>query len=68
MRTNIKPKEPCVFVTRDEVKDRTGIYSKEEIEKLIKRLDKEINKTPTSELRNLLADVNICLRFLNKEK
>ena len=27
MWTNIKPNEPCVFVTRDEVKDRTGIYS-----------------------------------------
>jgi len=42
-------------------------YTKEQIEELIKRLDKEINKTPTGELRNLLADANICLRFLNIE-
>ncbi len=35
-----------------------------EIENLIKRLNNEINKTPTGELRNLLCDVNIVLTKL----
>lgn len=29
---------------------------------LIKRVEREINKTPTGELRNLLCDVNIVLQ------
>jgi len=33
-----------------------------EIEELIKRLETEINKTSTGELRNLLCDVNIVLQ------
>lgn len=35
-----------------------------EIENLIKRLNNEINKTPTGESRNLLSDVNIVLTKL----
>lgn len=33
-----------------------------EIEELIKRVEIEINKTPTGELRNLLCDINIVLQ------
>lgn len=33
-----------------------------EIQKLIKRVEVEINKTPTGELRNLLCDANIVLQ------
>lgn len=33
-----------------------------ELKELIKRVETEINKTPTSELRNLLCDVNIELQ------
>jgi hypothetical protein len=33
-----------------------------EIQELIKRVEAEINKTPTGELRNLLCDVNIVLQ------
>ena len=32
-----------------------------EIQELIKRVEVEINKTPTGELRNLLCDANIVL-------
>lgn len=31
------------------------------MKKLLERLDLEINKTPTGDLRNLLCDVNIAL-------
>lgn len=34
----------------------------EEIKELIKRIEVEINKTPTSDLRNLLCDCNIILQ------
>lgn len=33
-----------------------------EIQELIKRVEAEINKTPTGELRNLLCDANIVLQ------
>lgn len=33
-----------------------------EIQELIKRVEVEINKTPTGELRNLLCDTNIVLQ------
>ncbi len=33
-----------------------------EIQELIKRVEVEINKTPTGELRNLLCDANIVLQ------
>ena len=33
-----------------------------QIQELIKRLESEINKTPTGELRNLLCDANIVLQ------
>lgn len=33
-----------------------------ETEELIKRVEAEINKTPTGELRNLLCDANIVLQ------
>ena len=32
---------------------------------IIKRLEKEINLTPTGELRNLLSDANIMIQTLN---
>lgn len=35
----------------------------EEIGNLIKRVESEINKTPTGKLRNLLCDVNIVLQY-----
>lgn len=38
---------------------------KKEREKLVKRIENEINKTPTGELRNLLCDVNITIQTLN---
>jgi len=40
----------------------------EEITELIKRVEVEINKTPTGELRNLLCDVNIVLHLLEIKK
>ncbi len=33
----------------------------EEINDLIKRIESEINKTPTGDLRNILTDANIVL-------
>ncbi len=33
-----------------------------ELQKLIKKVEVEINKTPTGELRNLLCDANIVLQ------
>ena len=38
---------------------------KEQIETLVNRLESEINKTPTSELRNLLTDANVLLQALS---
>ena len=36
---------------------------------LIKRIENEINKTPTGELRNLLCDANVLIQYqLLKEK
>ena len=35
-----------------------------EIKKLLSRLEMEISKTPTSDLRNLLCDANIVIREL----
>ncbi len=37
-------------------------------EKLIKRIEDEINKTPTSELRNLLCDINILIQTTRIKK
>jgi hypothetical protein len=37
----------------------------EEITELIKRLETEISKTPTGELRNLLCEANITIQALN---
>lgn len=39
---------------------------KTEIVKLINRIESEIGKTPTGELRNLLCDTNIMIHTLNK--
>ena len=36
--------------------------------KLLKRIEVEINKTPTGELRNLLCDINIALLTAHTEK
>jgi hypothetical protein len=38
-----------------------------ETQELIKRVELEILKTPTGELRNLLCDVNIMLQTINGE-
>ena len=35
-----------------------------ELEELVERIEIEINKTPTGELRNLLCDVNIMIQAL----
>jgi len=35
------------------------------MEELTKRLESEINNTPTGELRNLLCDVNIMIQHQN---
>lgn len=40
---------------------------KPEIRELIKRLESEICKTPTGELRNLLCDLNIVIQSLVKD-
>ena len=37
----------------------------ENIKELIKRIEVEINKTPSGELRNLLCDINIVIQALN---
>ena len=36
-----------------------------EMIELVKRVEAEISKTPTGELRNLLCDVNIMMQTLN---
>ncbi|KKN88734.1 hypothetical protein LCGC14_0246250 [marine sediment metagenome] len=38
---------------------------KEQIEEVTKRLEIEINRTPTGKLRELLCDANILLQALN---
>jgi len=39
----------------------------EEIQKIIEKLEVEINKTPTSELRNLLCDINIIFHLQEQQ-
>jgi hypothetical protein len=41
------------------------LREKDMVDELIKRLESEINKTPSGDLRNLLCDANIVLRALN---
>ena len=38
---------------------------KEQIENLTKRLEVEINKTPSGDLRNILTDANVLLQALS---
>jgi hypothetical protein len=38
---------------------------REQIETLTKRLEAEINKTPSGDLRNLLTDANVLIQALN---
>lgn len=38
------------------------------MQELIKRVESEINKTPTGELRNLLCDANIAIQSLIKNE
>lgn len=40
----------------------------EEINELVKRIETEINKTPTGDLRNLLCDANIIIQTLKQGK